>query len=98
MRLHTGSATKPRSKWRPWVYEPPRSTILSEVAAFAGCQGTDRFAVTSWMRRILLRNILRELPDYKFLKEIDDGGFTNTEKHVSEYPSGSTVFRGIVEI
>jgi hypothetical protein len=22
MRWHTGSVSKPRSKWKPWVYEP----------------------------------------------------------------------------
>ena len=59
---------------------------------------TDGLAVTSRVRGILLRNILRELSDYKFLKEIDDGSFADTDKHVSEHPSGPTIFRGIVEI
>ena len=71
---------------------------MHQVSYFAECRVTDRFAVTSRVRRILLRNILRELSDYKFLKEIDDGSFAETEKHVSEHPSGSTILRGIVEI
>src|ERR1700720_1428932 len=36
MRLHTGSATKPRNKWRPWVYEPPRRTVVSEMTIRGG--------------------------------------------------------------
>jgi hypothetical protein len=34
MRSHTGSATKPRSRWKPWVYEPPRTMVVSEMAIY----------------------------------------------------------------
>jgi len=31
MRLRTGSAMKPRSKWRPWAYERQRTADVREI-------------------------------------------------------------------
>ena len=39
MRLHTGSAMKPRSKWRPWGYEPGIASriCIEVVCAISNC-------------------------------------------------------------
>lgn len=64
------------------------------------CQATlaNNLAVASRVRRIVLRNMRGELPDDKFLKEIDHGSFASSDQRVFKHQCCSAIFLRVVKI
>ena len=51
MRSRTGWAMKPRNKLKPWVYELPRTAVVSGTAIYQSLSGGHLATMPAWMIR-----------------------------------------------